>query len=123
MEAEKCISLILHDIERRKTVDFGDKQSVRQYNAAMDRIYMNGRRIDTSYPEYLGLLIELLYHKDIKVVLTIATMLQTLKNVSKAQRLEAIAVLEMHMAQNALTPVEKIACSININKWREEMPE
>ncbi len=29
--AEECIALILEDIERRKTVEYGDKKSVRAY--------------------------------------------------------------------------------------------
>ena len=48
--AEECIHRILVEIEKRKSVDYADKRSVRRYNAAYDRIYANAKYINDNYP-------------------------------------------------------------------------
>ena len=48
---EKCFEHILRDIKKRKTVDYLDKNSIRRYNAAADRMFANATYINDTYPE------------------------------------------------------------------------
>ena len=121
--AEECIQHILQDIERRKIVDFGDKRSVRAYNAAMDRIYKNGRYIDAMYPEKLNLLVKLLHNEDVKVVLTIATLVQHLHNTTREHRMASIHAVKNLLSADVLNPVEVLGCTWNIEEWERNLAE
>jgi hypothetical protein len=47
---DSCIAHILRDIDKRREVDLADKNAVRRYNAAMDRIVKNMEYIDAHFP-------------------------------------------------------------------------
>lgn len=119
--AEECIALMLEDIERRKTVEYSDKKSVRAYNAAMDRIYKNGRYINAVYPEKLYLLIELLSSKDVKVILTVATLIQRLPNTTREHRIASIQAVKKLLSSDVLDPVEVLGCTWNVEEWERNL--
>ena len=70
ISAEDCITQILKDIDKRKTVNYADKNSVRRYNAAMDRIIVKANYLCDNYPDKMNLFISLLDHPDYDICST-----------------------------------------------------
>ena len=99
--AEECIRRILVDIDKRKTVDYGDRLSVRRFNAAYNRISANAKYINDHYPGQLSLLTELFFHPDLDVVTCCASLVFQLNHATKEQKLLAIDVLKKSNGRSA----------------------
>lgn len=91
---EKCIQEILKNIETRKTVDYGDKASVRRYNAAYDRILRNVMYIEKNYPEHQNLFMEMLSHQDAHVAYCFACLILNRFSYGIEQRKQALSVVK-----------------------------
>lgn len=114
---ECCIADILDDIEYRKNVDFGNRSAVRQYNAAMDRIYENARYIDKTYPERLDEFLLLLEHPDLNVVRTCIPIIFKLQNSTHNQKKVAISVAQRLLFDDRIHRADKRLISWNIKQW------
>lgn len=101
---EKCLSEVFRDIEFRKQVDFGNKASVRKYNAANDRIRRNIQYIDKNYPEQIGVVVKLLEHSDPRVVTHCAVIMQELEHCTIPQKRKAISTMKKLLAQETDLP-------------------
>ncbi len=98
----KCLDDFFKDIEIRKHVDYGNRDSVKQYNAANDRIRKNLLYIDKNYPECTERIENLLTHSDPSVVTHVAVVLQDFTNCTTAQKRYAIDIIKNLLQQNVL---------------------
>lgn len=121
LSAEECLAHILKDIERRRFVDYSDKNSVRRYNTAFDRIIEKANYICENYPEKMELFIALLDHPDYFVAATCTSILYGLRNATKEHKHAAIASAKRLCIHPAASEHERIIWSVNIERWEANL--
>ena len=119
--AEQCIENILKDIEFRKSVDYADREAVRRYNAAYDRIFKNISYIDVHYPEKIALLVTLCHHADLDITTHCAPMILRLTNASVQQKQEAISIIEELVDGHKLNSAAEFGFAISLKRWKAEL--
>lgn len=105
---EQYVAHILKNIESRKTVDLGDKNSVRRYNAAADRIAKDVTAIEEQYPDKINDFFQLIYHPDSAVAHALAWYVYDRKSFSVKQKQEAIRVIQNLLDSGAIKGVDAI---------------
>lgn len=120
ISAEECVARILKDIEKRKTVDYADKNSVRRYNAGMDRIIERANYLCDNYPDKMGLFTVLLDHPDYEIAATCTTVLFILHNATKEHRLAALASARQ-LLHRELNGIDRMAWTINVERWERKI--
>ena len=118
---EACIEGFLEQIEKRKSVDYADKVSVRGFNAAYDKCFQFAKYIDDHYPEQIDLLMDLLEHPDIDVPIHCAPMLLRLNNTTIEQKQKALETCKSFLHHPLIDDVTKLGFSISIAQWEEEL--
>ena len=121
LSAEACIAHILQDIDKRRTVNYADKNSVRRYNAAMDRIVEKANYICDNYPDKMELLFALMYHPDYQIAATCTSILFRLHNAAKEHKLAAINSARQLLLRPELNALEEFAWTTNIERWEMEL--
>lgn len=122
--AETCIVRILRDIDRLRDVDFGDNNSLRRYNAAMRRIAENVALIDETFPNDLGLFVELCNHPDPFVVDRCARRVFELTNTSKEHKRTAFDAMFRRLADPTLPNDRAFFVAKDLITWiASEFPE
>jgi hypothetical protein len=117
----QCLDEIVKCIVQRKSVDYGNKASVRRFNAAYDRIIKHARYIDLHYPDQIDAMMTLLYHDDFDVVLHVAPIILTLVNSTFTQKWEAIGVLKKLVADESLPKSDRLAYSASLENWEKRL--
>lgn len=117
LSAEECITHILKDIDKRRTVDYADKNSVRRYNAAMDRITETANYLCDNHPDKMGLFIELLDHPDYQIAATFTSILFGLHNATEEHKLAAVNSAKQLLLRPNLDAVRKHVWTTNIERW------
>ena len=117
---EERIERIFRDIEKRKTVDYADKNSVRRYNAAMDRIVANVKAINNDYPEQKRAFLDFMYHKDPSIAMTFACMVIHVLSCEVDEKREAIAVVRKLLEDGKLDALQKITVPYNLERWEAQ---
>lgn len=120
LSAEECIARILKDIEKRKTVDYADKNSVRRYNAGMDRIIERANYLCDNYPDKMGLFVALLEHPDYEIAATCTSVLFGLHNATREHKLAALASAKQ-LLRRELNEIDRFAWTINIERWEAKL--
>ena len=105
---EQYIEHILKDIEKRKTFDYGDRNSVRRYNAAADRIAKDVTAIEEQYPDRINDFFQLIYHPDTEVAHALAWYVYDRKSFSVKQKQEAIRVIQHLLDSGAIKGVAAV---------------
>lgn len=119
--AEDCIACIIEEVNKRKMVDYGDKKSVREYNASYDKLLRAARCIDEKYPDKMNLLTDLFYHLDVEVVLTSAPLIFLLKNGSKEKKQEAIGVIRKAVENPAVSKSTRGGFLFFLSDWERKI--
>lgn len=120
ISAEECVARILEDIEKRKTVDYADKNSVRRYNAGMDRIIERGNYLCDNYPDKMELLIVLLDHPDNDIASTCTGLLFNLRNATREHKLAAFISAKKLLCRE-LNEIDRYGWTLNIKLWEDEL--
>jgi len=116
---QKCIDQILKDIEKRKTVDYSDRQSVRRYNAAMLRIIKNAEYIEKKHPDCVLVFTDLIYHSDPAVAHCCASLTIDRLNCSKEIKIEALNVIKALAAAGKIDELKMIILRRRIKEWED----
>lgn len=119
LSAEECITHILIDIDKRRTVDYADKDSVRRYNAAMDQIIAKANYLCDSHPDKMGLFVELLDHPDYQIAGTCTSVLFGLHNATKDHKLAALNSARRLLLHPDLDAIGEFAWAVNIERWEK----
>lgn len=114
------INRILKDIDRRRAVDYGDKNSVRRYNAAMERIIRNAKYIDAHFPEELEKFVELCDHPDVFIVDHCTDIVFMLDNTTYAHKVRSFNAMCRRLNDKENTTIDTFIISQNIIKCIEE---
>ena len=123
LTAEECIARILKDIDKRRTVEYDDKNSVRRYNAAMDRIVERANYLCDNYPDKMGLLTELLSHSDYSIVATCTSVLFGLHSATKEHKLTALNSARQLLLRVPVGSLAEFRWKVNIERWEKSMRE
>lgn len=118
---EQCLDEIIKCIGQRKSVDYGNKASVRRFNAAYDRIIKYARYIDVHYPNQIEVLMKLLYHDDLDIVVHCAPIVLTLSNSTIIQKWEAIDVIRGFLSDDRLPKSDRRAFAISLENWENRL--
>lgn len=118
-----CIDEILLAIVQRKSVDYGDKASVRRFNTAYDRMIQNARYLDLHYPDQIDALMKLLYHDDLDVVVNCAPIILTLENSTFSQKWEAIAVIRSITTDKRICNSDRLGFSVSLKRWEKRLKQ
>lgn len=118
-----CLDEIVLCIIQRKSVDYGNKASVRRFNAVYDKIIKNARYIDTHYPNQIDSLMKLLYHDDLDVVLHCAPIILTLDNSTLSQKWEAIDVIHKALTDERLAKSDQLGFTASLERWKKKLGE
>jgi len=118
---EQCIEHILMDIERRKTVDYGDKNSVRRYNAAYDRMAKNVDRIESMCPECREAFFQYIYHDDPAVSETFACFVFYRNSFSIDQKKDAVRRIEQLLLDGAITGLSTVGYEFLLPRWKQAL--
>lgn len=121
--ALECISRILRDMEKRKNVDYADKNSVRRYNNAFDRMIQNANYLFDHYPEQTDLFMELVNHSDYWIAGHCTSILPQLHNCTKEQKLAAIRSAKRLLTHPDADDIAQMAWQVNIERWEAELSE
>jgi len=122
LSAEECVARILKDIEKRKTVDRSDKNSVRRYDAAIKRISERANYILDNYPEKMKLIISLLDHPDYDIAGTMTFVLFELHHATKLHKLAAIESARRLECRD-IDEFQKFIWAHNIEHWEARMKD
>ena len=122
-EIDTYISNFLKEVEFRKTVDYSDKKSVKQYNMAYERAADYVKNIDRYYPEYIPALINLLQHTDVQVVASIAPMILQMANSTYTQKQMALEAVNRLVADPRLNEVDRFGFQMNLERWKDMYKE
>ena len=120
LSANECITRILTDINKRKSIDYADKNSVRRYNAAMDRIIERANYLCDNYPDQMALFTALLYNPDYSIAATCTSILFGLKNATKEHKLAALASARQLLCRD-LNGIEEYIWTVNIERWENQL--
>ncbi len=121
LTAEACLARILRDIKKRETVDYWDKNSVRRYNAAMDRIVKNANFFCDNYPDKMELFTAFLEHPDYSIAGTFTSVLHGLHNANAAHKLAALTAAKRLLLRPEIDELSAYVWKINIKRWESEM--
>ena len=121
LSAEDCIARILKDIDKRRTVDYADKNSVRRYNAAMDRIIERANYLCDNYPDKMELLIALLDHPDFQISETCTAILFGLHNATKEHKSAALHSARQLLLHPDMDGLREMIWKVNIERWEARM--
>ncbi len=124
--AQECINRILRDIDKRRDVhplDFADRNVVRRYNAAMDRIIENANYLFENYPDQTGLFLDLVNSSDYSIASHCAHLLYGMKNSTLEQKKLALSVVKKLVNHPDAPELSKYGMSINISTWEAELAE
>lgn len=122
--AEECITRILRDIEKRKNtsiIDFDNRNVLRRYNAAMNRIIENANYLWENYPEQRDRLIDLMYSTDCYVASHCAHIVYGMKDSSVAQKKLALSVVKKLATHPDVPELSKYGMMLNIKYWEAEL--
>lgn len=120
--AQKYIDRILNDIEKRRSVDYADRNSVRRYNAAMDRIIKNANILCDHFPDQMDLFIELVNHPDYQISATCTSILFGLRSSTKLHKLEALASARRLLVHPDADEIARMLIwPTNIAQWEAKM--
>ena len=123
MDPNECIRLILQDIEKRREVDYGDKNSVRRYNAAMDRLMKNVEYFYNNYPDQMDMFFQYLDHPEYDIAATFTSALHHLHGATRTQKQIAIQSAKRLINHPCADDIARFAWSVNIQRWEEELEE
>lgn len=129
LSVEECLTHILKDIDKRRAVDYADRNSVRRYNAAMDRIVKRANYFCDNYPDKMELFTSFLEHPDYDIAATFTSTLFGLHNATKDHKLAAIASAKQLMGREGVvttgptqdSEMRKYIWSVNIERWEAKM--
>ena len=122
--AEECINRILRDVAKRKKtniLEFDNRNVVRRYNAAMERIIENANYLCEHYPGQMDMYMELVNHPDYETAATCTTVLFRLKSGTREHKLAAIESARRLLNLAEEDSIAKYAWSVNIDRWEREM--
>lgn len=111
LSAEECIARILRDIDKRRTLDCADKNAVRRFNAAMDRIIERANYFCDNYPDKMEMFLAFLDHPDEEIAVTFTTVLAGLHHATREHKLAAIASAKRFLA---MRPGTEFIWGVNI---------
>lgn len=109
---DQYVQHILKDIELRKSVDYGDKNSVRRYNAAADRIQRDVDTIEQLFPEKIDDFFQMIYHPDVHIATTIAWKVFGGKIFSNDQKLTALEQIKSRLHNGEIKGVDVITTEL-----------
>lgn len=118
---EYCVEGIFREINKRKEVDYADKNSVRRYNAAYDRFANHLNYLVEHYPESIHVLVDMLDHHDLRVVSHVAPRIIKLKNATKNQKIRALQGVRKIIASPEVDPLDRMGFSWNLEEWEKEV--
>ena len=121
LSAEECIARILKDIDKRRTVDYADKNSVRRYNAAMDRIVEKANYLCDNHPDKMELFTALLDNPDYDISATCTSILFGLHNATRDHKLAALAAARQLLLRPDLNGIKEFIWTVNIQRWEAEL--
>lgn len=116
---EDYIRAFLEEVESRKTVDYANKESVKQFNAAYDRAVNYVKYIDKHYPEQIFMLMGLLNHPDVQVIAHCAPMILQMDNSTRKQKHLALETIVKLTEDSRLNKVERFGLKISLEKWKD----
>lgn len=122
--AQECINRILRDIEKRRNVhpmDFQDRNFVRRYNAAMDRIKENVDYLNEHHPDQMDLFINLVNSPDPLIASHCAHLLYGMEGSTMEQKRLALAVLKRLINHPDISEPSRCGMLMNIKQWEAEM--
>lgn len=120
---DQCINRILRDVEKRKSVDYSDRASVRRYNTAMDRIVEHVQYIIDNHAERISDFIHMMYHPDAYVSLMIACEVINRVPCSMEQKWEAIEKVRELANDTQLSGITRVSLPFSIKRWEEKYPK
>ena len=122
--AQECINGIVQNIEKRRNmqpIDYSDRNAVRRYNAAMDRIIENVDYLSEHYPEDIDLLVNLANSPDCAIAVCCAHLLYNAKNSTNEHRHIALSVLKRLVNHPDVPELTRYGISINIKQWETDL--
>lgn len=120
---KRCLDVVFECIEIRKKWDYGRGMSVPQYNSAYRKFARNLEYIANHYPDRTDVLMELLNHKDPKVVLHCAPMMLRFNNLSIEQKWKALEAIK-HIWQTGNAPgIDIVGLEFAIPLWEKDLLE
>ena len=122
--ANACIAAILRDIEKRRSIDpadFSNRNLVRRYNAAMDRIRENAHFLWTHYPDQRELFVQLVRLSDCDISSHCAHILYGMPDATIEHKRIALATLRELVENPELPEPSRFGISLNIKRWEAEM--
>ena len=108
---EKCLQNILTDIKKRAAVNYGDKNSVRRYNAAYERLSSNFSQVDQMYPQRIRELMDYLDHEDFHVSKTFALFIVKMQNAKYEQKKAALDTLQQLLSDPHIPNLNRLMLS------------
>ena len=120
---EKCLVNILRDIELRKNVDYGDKKSVRKYNAAYGRMKNNAICINENYSDRVDELLALTNHSDPVIAYAVACLIIYHVECSNTMKRAAIAVVKKLFEEKKTPKLSELSLPSCIMDWEKNYPE
>lgn len=120
---EKCISSILAGIESRKSVDYGDKKSVRKYNAAYGRMKNNAMYINTHYSDRIDELFGLTNHSDPEIAYAVACLIIYHIDCSNTMKRATIGVVKKLYDEGKTPKLSELTLPSCIMNWEKIYPE
>ena len=115
------MDIIMECIKQRECVDYSKSISVKHYNAAYDRMFMNMQYIDTHYPEKLDLVIESLHNESPDFICHCAPMFFRLKHSTYQQKLVALTAIKNVIEEDQMSPLDKLGFSESIKDWETQL--
>ena len=122
--AEECIRRIVRDIDKRRNVnprDYADRNFVRRYNAAMNRICENANYLFEHHPDQIGLYIDLVNSDDFSTACTCAHLLYGMKNNTMEHKILALSVVKKLIFHPDAPELTRYGMCMNVKKWEEEL--
>ena len=88
---ECLIEKLVYYVNVRKSVDYGNRTSVRAYNKAYDKAFECASKVVSSYPGRIDEFIDwILNHSDWEIISTYAPMLFRIDKISSSQKEQAL---------------------------------
>ena len=116
-----CIASILIDIEKRKTVDYTDKKSIRRYNAAMDRIVSNIKYIENNCPSCIESIIDFLNNPDQAVSGTFASLIFNMKNATLEHKMKCLSTAKSIINNSQTSSLNRVGWQYRARQMEDEI--
>jgi hypothetical protein len=120
---DKCVTSILSDIVLRKSVDYGDKKSVRKYNAAYGRMKKNAIYINTNYSDRVDELFALTNNTDTEIAYAVACLIISHIECPSTMKRAAIAVVKKLFEEGKTPKLSELTLPSCIMNWERIYPE